>query len=120
MTFAEKYNALKQKYAAAADFSAVDHDLAAEITLTDSDAGGTFYVSWLGGKLRVEPYNYYDSTVSIRIGSDLLEALLQGKKNPVNEFLLGNLEAEGEPADALALINAMKLRNQPKKNVRNG
>ncbi len=115
MTFAEKFEELKQKYAAGADFSAVDHDLAAEITLTDADAGGTFYVAWLGGKLRIEPYNYYDHTVSIRIGSDLLESLLQGKKNPVNEFLLGNLEAEGEPADALALIGAMKLKNRAKK-----
>ena len=115
MTFAEKYNELKQKYAAAADFSAVGHNLAAEITLTDEDAGGTFYVAWLDGKLSIEPYRYYDNTVSIRIGSDLLEALLQGKKNPVNEFLLGNLEAEGESADALALIDAMKQKKRPRK-----
>ena len=115
MTFAEKFEELKQKYAAGADFSAVDHDLAAQITLTDADAGGTFYVAWLGGKLSIEPYNYYDNTVNIRIGSDLLEALLQGKKNAVNEFLLGNLEAEGEPADALALIDAMRLKKRPRR-----
>ena len=40
----------------------------------------------------------------------LLEALLQGKKNPVNEFLLGNVDAEGEPAHALALIDGMKKK----------
>ena len=115
MTFAEKFEELKQKYLPGADFSGAEGDLAAEITLTDADCGGTFYVAWLGGKLTAEPYNYYDNTVSIRISSGLLEALLQGKKNPVNEFLLGNLEAEGEPAHALALINAMKLKNVKKR-----
>ena len=109
MTFLEKFESLKQKYAAAADFSGIDHDLAAEITLTDEDAGGTFYVAWIGKQLSVEPYGYRDNTVSIRIASDLLEALLQGKKHPVDEFLRGSLEAEGEPAHALALIEALKL-----------
>ena len=110
MTFAEKYEELKTKYAAHADFSKVREDFAAEVTLTDEDCGGTFYVTWLKGKLEIAPYRYYDRTVSVRIGSALLEALLQGKKNPVNEFLLGNVDAEGEPAHALALIDGMKRK----------
>lgn len=115
MTFTEKFEALKEKYAARADFSAIEQDLAAEITLTDEDCGGTFYISHLNGKTDMQPFNYYDHTVSIRIGSDLLEALLQGKKNPVNEFLLGNLEAEGEPGHALALIDALKGKRRSRK-----
>ena len=116
MTFAEKFEALKKKYAAAADFSGIDHDLVAEITLTDETAGGTFYVAWIGKQLAIEPYDYRDNTVSIRISSDLLESLLQGKKDPMKEFLLGNIEADGEPTHALALIEALKLPK--KKNCR--
>ncbi len=113
MTFAEKYEYLKQTYASHADFSAVSGDLAAEITLTDKDCGGTFYVARIGGKTSTGPYSYYDSTVRIRVESALLEALLNGKKNPVNEYLLGNLTAEGDPRHALQLIDALKRK--PKK-----
>ena len=112
MTFEEKFTQLKETYASKADFSGVSCDLAAEITLTDADCGGTFYVARIGGKTEVQPYRYYDNTVSIRIDSALLEALLKGKKNPVNEFLLGNLEAEGDPQHALLLIDA--LRGKPR------
>ena len=115
MTFSETFEALKEKYAAKADFSGIDYDLAAQITLTDEDCGGTFYISYLNGKADVQPYRYYDNTVSIRIASDLLEALLQGKKDPVNEFLLGNLEAEGEPTHAMALIGALKVKKRSRK-----
>ncbi len=117
MTFAEKYEELKTKYAAQADFSKAREDFAAEITLTDADCGGTFYVICKKGRAEMAPYNYYDHTVCVKIGSALLEALLQGKKNAVNEFLLGNLEAEGEPAHALALIDAMRLKRRGRKNT---
>ncbi len=112
MTFAEKYEELKNTYAERADFSKVKGDFAAEITLTDQDCGGTFYVAYKKGKAEIAPYNYYDRTVSIKIESALLQALLQGRKNPVNEFLLGNIEAEGEPAHTLALIDALKLKRK--------
>ena len=108
MTFEEKFRELKEKYAPGADFAGVDYDLAAEITLTDEDCGGTFYIAWQGGELTVAPYNYNDATVRIAVGSDLMERLLQGKENPVKAFLRGDLEAEGDPAHALALIEAMK------------
>jgi putative sterol carrier protein len=112
MTFEEKFNELKDKYAPGADFRAVDYDLAAEITLTDADCGGTFYIAWLGGKLQIAPYNYNDATVRVSVGSDLLERLLQGKENAVKAFLRGDLDAEGDPAHALALIEAMKRKKK--------
>ncbi len=116
MTFEEKFNELKEKYAPWADFTGVDYDLAAEITLTDADCGGTFYIAWLGGKLQIAPYTYYDATVRVSVGSDLLERLLQGKENAVKAFLRGDIDAEGDPTHALALIEAMK----GKKGRRNG
>lgn len=115
MTFSEKFEELKEKYASKADFSKINYDLAAQITLTDSDCGGTFYVARIKNKTDVEPYNYYDNTVSIKIDSSLLEELLEGKKNPVNEFLLGNIDAEGEASHALALIDALKPKKRTRK-----
>ena len=120
MTFSEKYGYLKETYASHADFSKVREDLAAQITLTDADCGGTFYVTVKKGKAEIAPYNYFDHTVSIRTDSRLLEDLLQGKKNPVNEFLLGNVDAEGEASHALALIDAMKLKKRGRKSPADG
>ena len=110
MTFTEKFEQLKRAYAEQADFSKVREDIAAQITLTDDDCGGTFYVTCRKGKTEIAPYDYRDNTVSVRVRSDLLEQLLQGKKNPVKEFLAGHLDAEGEASHALALIDAMRVR----------
>ncbi|MBQ6023943.1 MAG: SCP2 sterol-binding domain-containing protein [Clostridia bacterium] len=115
MTFTEKYEQLKETYAAHADFSRVKEDLAAEITLTDPDCGGTFYVTCKKGKHEIAPYNYYDSTVRISVSSALLEAMLQGKKDPVSEFLLGNVDAEGEASHALALIDALRVKKRTRR-----
>ncbi len=112
MTFEQKFEELKSTYADRADFSRVGHDLAAQITLTDADCGGTFYVAVKKGKADVQPYNYADNTVSIRLPSALLEELLQGQKDPVREFLLGSVDAEGEASHALALIDALKVKKR--------
>ena len=117
MTFNEKFEELKEKYASRADFSKINYDLAAEITLTDPDCAGTFYVARIKNQTEVQPYNYYDNTVSIKIDSTLLEQLLEGKKNPVNEFLLGNIDAEGDASHALALIDALKSKKRGRRKV---
>ena len=112
MDFAQKYAYLKQTYADGAALAALPQGLAAENTLTYPDCGGTFYIARIGGAWDVQPYDYHDNTVSIRLSAELLEALLQGKKNPVNEFMLGNIEAEGEPGHALALIDALRAKKR--------
>ncbi|MCH5197562.1 MAG: SCP2 sterol-binding domain-containing protein [Oscillospiraceae bacterium] len=115
MTFTEKFEELKEKYASKADFSKINYDFAAQISLTDFDCENTFYVARINNKTDVQPYNYYDNTVSIKIDSSLLEELLEGKKNPVNEFLLGNIDAEGDASHALALIDALKTKKRTRK-----
>lgn len=113
MTFHEKFNELKGKYGETADFSKVDSNIAAEITLTDPDCGGKFYVTHIDGKTDIQPYDYKDNTVSIRLESSLLEELLQGEKSPVTEFLCGHIDAEGSSEHALTLINALKAKKKP-------
>ena len=112
MTFQEKFDALKKTYLDTTLFAETDGDFAAEITLTDPDCGGTFYVTCKKGRYEIAPYNYFDSTVRIAVSSALLEAMLQGKKDPVNEFLLGNVDAEGEASHALALIDALRVKQR--------
>lgn len=51
-------------------------NFAIQLTMTNKDCGGIFYIEYKDGKLNVEPYNYYDNNVSIVSGySDLLKLL---------------------------------------------
>ena len=51
-------------------------DFAIQLTMTNKDCGGIFYIEYKEGNLNVEPYNYYDNNVSVTSGySDLLKLL---------------------------------------------
>lgn len=109
MTFIEKFDYLKKKYALKADISKFkDEFIAAQITMSDEDCGGTFYAAFIDGKLNVEPYDYHDNTVAVIVNSLLLEECIKGKADPVKEYLGGNLQAWGNLDHALQLIEVLK------------
>lgn len=76
------------------DNTAFDDSFAIELTISNKDSGGIFYIEYKDGSLNVEPYNYYDSDVKITSGyADLLKVLsgklsLDSKKIEI----LGNKE----------------------------
>ena len=109
MTFIEKYEYLKKKYASKADTAKFnDEFIAAQITMSDEDCGGTMYAAFIDGTFSFEPYDYHDNTVAIIINSLLLEECIKGKADPVKEYLDGNLQAWGNLDHALQLIEALK------------
>lgn len=109
MTFIEKYEYLKKKYASKADTAKFrDSFIAAQITLSDEDCGGTMYAAYIDGTFSFEPYDYHDNTVAIIINSVLLEECLKGKADPVKAYLDGQLQAWGNLDHALQLIEVLK------------
>ncbi len=109
MTFTEKYEYLKKKYALKADASKIkDEFIAAQITMSDEDCGGTMYAAFINGTFSFEPYDYHDNTVAIIINSALLEECIKGKADPVKAYLDGTLQAWGNLDHALQLIEALK------------
>lgn len=109
MTFTEKFDYIKKKYALKADTSKFkDEFIAAQITMSDEDCGGTFYAAFIDGKLNVEPYDYHDNTVAVIVNSLLLEECIKGKADPVKEYMGGNLQAWGNLDHALQLIEVLK------------
>ncbi|MBE6791133.1 MAG: hypothetical protein E7535_08115 [Ruminococcaceae bacterium] len=116
MTFIEKFDYLKKKYGLKADTSKFKDDfIAAQITMSDEDCGGTFYAAFIDGKLSVEPYDYHDNTVAVIVNSLLLEECIKGKADPVKEYLAGNLQAWGNLDHALQLIEALKGKKRTAK-----
>jgi putative sterol carrier protein len=114
MTFQEKFDELKKTYLDNTLFAGADGDFAAEITLTDPDCGGTFYLKKTGGMIDMEPYDYKDSTVKLTLTSELLEDILNNRMSAVAAFMDGRLDAEGDVNHALSLVNALK-KQKPKK-----
>ncbi|MBQ6065278.1 MAG: SCP2 sterol-binding domain-containing protein [Clostridia bacterium] len=108
MTYMEKFEHLKKTYGKKPDLSKLTEDFAAQITMTDDDCHGIFYVAYLNGALAVEPYDYHDNTVAITVNSVLLEDILKGKKNPVEAYNNGELQAWGNLGHALMMIGALK------------
>ena len=116
MTFIEKFDYLKKKYAAKADTAKFrDEFIAAQITMSDEDCGGTMYAAFIGGTFSFEPYDYHDNTVAIIINSALLEECIKGKADPVKEYLDGKLQAWGNLDHALQLSEALKGKKRVSK-----
>lgn len=109
MTFIERFDELKKKYASKADISKLtDSFIAAQITMSDSDCHGTFYISFINGVLACEPYDYHDNTVAVIVNSLLLEDCIKGKADPSKEYLDGRIQAWGNLDHALMLIECLK------------
>ena len=108
MTYMEKFEYLKKTYGKKPDMSKLTEDFAAQITMTDDDCHGIFYVAYLNGTLAVEPYDYHDNTVAITVNSVLLEDILKGKADAVQAYKDGALQAEGNLGHALMMIGALK------------
>ena len=114
MTFTERFDQLKKKYAKKADISKLkDSFIAAQITMSDDDCKGTFYIAYIDGVLSFEPYDYRDNTVAMIIDSTLLEDCIKGKADPVKAYLDGQLQAWGNLDHALNLIECMKNTKKP-------
>ena len=109
MTFIEKFDYLKKKYASKADAAKfTDEFIAAQITMSDEDCGGTMYAAFIDGVFSFEPYDYHDNTVAVIVSSALLEECIKGKADPVKAYLDGQLQAWGNLDHALQLIEALK------------
>ncbi len=109
MTFIEKFDYFKKKYALKADPSKIKDDfIAAQITMSDEDCGGTFYAAYINGTFSFEPYDYHDNTVAMIISSQLLEDCINGKADPAKNYLEGNLQAWGNLDHALQLVECLK------------
>ncbi len=94
MTFEQAFLKVKEKFVNA-DASSIA-DFAVQVTLTDSDCGGTFYAEVKDGKLAVEPYNYYDNNASLNITKSALLAYLAGRMTLDKAITGGEAYVDGD------------------------
>lgn len=107
MTFEKKFAEFKKELEKR-DTTSLPTDLALQVTMTDEEFGGTFYVANIDGNFAVEPYDYKDNTVNIAASADTLKQLLAGKVDAADALFSGLVSANGNLEHALAVLNLKK------------
>ena len=118
MTFEKKFAEFKKELEKR-NASELPTDLAMQVTMTDEDCGGIFYIANIGGNFAVEPYDYVDNTVNIAATAATLKDLLAGKLDGPDAMFRGLVEVNGNIEHALAVLgmkkNTEKKAAAPKK-----
>ncbi len=116
MTFVEKYEKLSKKLIKA-DISKYTENFAIQITMDDEDCGGTFFVAFIDGVFRVEPYDYVDNTVNINVLASTLEKLIDKKVTVDDAFEADAIAANGNADHIVMLFEGFekKVRKTPAK-----
>lgn len=116
MTFIEKYDKLSKKIIKA-DITKYTENFAVQITMDDEDCGGTFFVAYIDGAFKVEPYDYVDNTVNINIMASTLEKLIDKKVSVDEAFEADAIAANGNADHIVMLFEGFekKVRKAPAK-----
>lgn len=114
MTFIEKFSQIKKKYGKI-DESKLTENFAVQVEMTDEDCGGIFYIANMDAPFAVEPYDYYDNTAAVKLSSKVLENILACKADPKEEFLVGNIQVDGDVSHVLMVVELMKKEPKARK-----
>ncbi len=100
MSYYETFELLR-KALRKVNFENGDNHLAIQVTITDEEASGVFYIEDLGDRVLAEPYNYYDNDADITCDSSVLLKLFEKKLDFEKALEDGIITANGD-------INALK------------
>ena len=122
MTFAEKFQSLKVAFDKA-NTTKFDADFAVQLTMTDEDCGGTFYIEYKEGNYSVEPYDYVDNTAVVIAPADAIAKLAKGvvAKDLIingNEETIKTLAAALKPAKKPCAKKAPAKKAEVKEEVK--
>lgn len=109
MTFKQKFGKISKKLVKA-NTSKFDQDFAIQITMDDEDCGGTFFVAYIDGAYRVEPYDYVDNTASVNIMSEKLEKLIDKELMAADLANDALMRVEGNVNHVISLFEAFEKK----------
>ena len=116
MTYEKKFEAIQKRFATP-DLSGADGKVAIQITLTDEDCGGVFYVACIDGNFEVAPYDYHDNTATLAIKAVDLTRLLNGTMKDLDKAVAaGRIEVTGN-MDHIKLLPAFGMQEKKEKKI---
>lgn len=101
MTYVELVEKIKSAYADV-DASFISEHVAFQFNIK-GEAEGAFYVEIADGKVKVEPYEYFDRDVLVTTSAENLLNIASGKLDPVKAYFTGKIKVEGNLGKAVLL-----------------
>ena len=85
--------------------------------MDDEDCGGTFFVAYIDGVYRVEPYDYVDNTVCVNVLASTFEKLVDKKVDVDEAFEADAIVVSGNADHIVMLFEGFekKVRKTPTK-----
>lgn len=93
----------------------LEGDFAIQVTMTDDDCHGIFYISYFDGLLGVEPFDYVDNTAAITLTKLSLNNLIAGRSKAEKLIENGKLQVTGNEDVVKMFFNAMPEKKTTKK-----
>lgn len=98
----------------------LEGNFAIQVTMTDDDCHGIFYISFFDGILAVEPFDYVDNTAAITLSKLSLLNLLSGRSKAEKLLENGKLQITGSIEVVKMLFEAMPEKSDSKKKDKSG
>ena len=103
MTYEELVQKVKDAFAGA-DASKISEHVAIQFNVY-GEGEGAFYLEIAGGKIAIEPYEYYDRDVIVYTPAAALVEIADGKLDFIEAYTSGRISAEGNLGKAALLQN---------------
>lgn len=107
MTFIQAFEKIKPRLDNVPARDEAD-DFAVQVTLTNKDCHGVFYVKQTDGALAAEPYDYYDNDAALAISYLGFSKLIDGRLNPSDAAEKGVIEISGDASKINALCGIIE------------
>ncbi len=114
MNFYQAFDSIKESIKNF-DSSKFSGDFAIQLTMTNKDCGGIFYIEYKNGTLNVEPYNYYDHNVDVTASYNDLCKALSGALNLKTAAEKGKITFSGDSGIFEAFVSAINFAPAEKK-----
>lgn len=117
MKFTQAFEKIKEKIKNA-DVSDIE-DFAVQVTLTNKDCGGIFYIQIKEGHLIIEPYDYRDNNAALATMYGVFNKLLDGKTAPMKAVEKGTLYTTGDAVRAFEILSRLETPKPTGKETKN-
>ena len=103
MTYIQAFDKIKEKLDGKAKISQDYDSFAIQVTLTNKDSHGIFYLNYSDGFLEVQPYDYFDNDAAVSLSYQTFLKLTDGRLSLDDALSKGLAEIYGNRSAAAAI-----------------
>lgn len=103
MTYIQAFDKIKEKLDGKAEISQDYDSFAIQVTLTNKDSHGIFYLKYSDGFLDVQPYDYFDNDAAVSLSYQTFLKLTDGRLSLDDALSKGLAEIYGNRSAAAAI-----------------